>query len=215
MTFNHNSPKVLVLLIFLCTQGMAVFSQSGGGGNKDEDKPIISTWIDREQGTYTRGDQMFWINLGMLIPLFITDRNGDLLKDNINLGGVGSLKYSYFLGRHLFLGAELQGSFSSTIAENYYYSIPVTVHAGYQFVVGRFEFPLSVSFGGATQSYDSTNQLYGMIIKGEGSAFFRAFPEWSFGINAAWWILPQITKEPEYDATGHFLEITVAARYHF
>ncbi|GMO51511.1 MAG: hypothetical protein Ta2G_09260 [Termitinemataceae bacterium] len=192
---------------------------------QDEDEnegkaPKIKTGTAKNQTGYSRGDQMFWINLGTLIPLGVTYNDKIERENNIKVGGTGSLKYSYFIFPDIFIGAELQGSFSPTLAKKFFFTIPITFHAGYQFRVWRFEFPLLVSIGGATQTYDKTEELYGLAIKAEGSVYFKCFPDWDFGVNFAYWAFPQITyidkkRTPQYDATGHFLEITVGARYHF
>ncbi|GMO32058.1 MAG: hypothetical protein Ta2B_12980 [Termitinemataceae bacterium] len=202
----------MFLMLLVC---FPLFSQNDEDDNEDTDKsPIISQWSNSDLSLYTKGDQLFWINLGLLFPLFITDNDGGFIDNNIKLGGIGSLKYSYFLTSHIFIGGELQGSFSPTLA-NLYYVIPISFHGGFQFVVSRFEFPFSLSVGGASQIYANTNTLYGLFLKATASAFFRLSPDWSLGLNGAWWMLPQFTNTPEYDATGNFFELTLSARYHF
>jgi hypothetical protein len=211
-----------VTLLLFAAFSFPAFAQDSEEDNEEENRsPIISTWTADNMSLYTRGDQLFWINIGILIPLFVTDNKGDKMERNIKLGGAGSLAYSYFLNSHLYLGAELQGSFSVTKARKFMYMVPIAVKVGYQFLVSRFEFPLSVAIGGCSQTYDNTNNIYSMFIKPQASAFFRFNPEWSFGLNVEWWVVPQITKDenkkrtPQYDATGHFMEISLAARYHF
>ncbi|GMO38342.1 MAG: hypothetical protein Ta2F_14570 [Termitinemataceae bacterium] len=223
---DRTAKKVLALVIFALLSFPA-FAQNGddGGNSEDDRSPIISTWTDGKMSLYTKGDQLFWINLGVLLPLFITDIGkidgvktdtyGDKLEKNIKLGGAGSLSYSYFLNSHVYIGAELQGSFSVTKARKFLYMVPIALKAGYQFLAGRFEFPISLAIGGCTQTYDNENNLYSMFFKPQASAFFRFNPEWSFGLNADWWIVPQITKQSEHNAVGHFFEISLAARYHF
>jgi hypothetical protein len=68
--------------------------------------------------------------------------------------------------------------------------------------------------GGATQKYLETN-YFGLFLKPMASAFFRFNPDWSFGLNAGWWLVPEWTKESRKDMTAHFVEVTLSARYHF
>jgi hypothetical protein len=80
-------------------------------------------------------------------------------------------------------------------------------------VVRRFEFPLTLMIGAAPQRYLEKG-YFGLIIKPAASAFFRFNADWSFGLNAQWWILPQWPANGK-DATGNFLELSLSALYHF
>ncbi|MDR3355813.1 MAG: hypothetical protein LBO04_01335 [Spirochaetaceae bacterium] len=176
--------------------------------------PITTDWDGIPLTGYTRGDQTFTISLGVLFPLFFVSKSGDLLENKLFIGGTGSLAYNYFWNSNLFIGGILQGSFSQTLGKNFLYLIPIGITAGYQFVLRRFEFPFSITVGGMTEQYLTYNG-YWMFLKPQASGFFRFNSDWSFGLNAAWWIVPQWSKEPEKDATGNFFELTLCARYHF
>jgi hypothetical protein len=177
--------------------------------------PTTPDWNFMPASSYTRGDQTFNISMGVILPLFFTSTSGEALVNNVYTGGTGSLSYNYFLNSRMFLGGILQGSFSQTLGKNFLYLIPIGVTFGYQFVLRRFEFPLSITAGGMTQQYLTYNG-YWLFLKPEASGFFRFSSDWSFGINLAWWLVPQWnTNIPEKDATGNFLEITLSARYHF
>jgi hypothetical protein len=97
------------------------------------------------------------------------------------------------------------------------YMIPFGLRVGYQFVVNRFEFPLSLMVGAAPQR-KLEEGYFGPILKPGASAFWRFNADWSFGLNAAWWFVPQWPK-PEsgvrHSVYGNFLELTLSARYHF
>ncbi|MDR0685480.1 MAG: hypothetical protein LBF83_10190 [Spirochaetaceae bacterium] len=183
-------------------------------GDSNANLPITTDWEGVSLTGYTRGDQTFTISLGMLFPLFFVSKSGDLLENKISLGGAGSLAYNYFLNSNLFIGGILQGSFSQTLGKNFLYLIPIGFTAGYQFVLQRFEFPLSITVGGMTEQYLTYNG-YWIFFKPQASTFFRFNSDWSFGLNVAWWLVPQWTNDPERDATGNFIELTLCARYHF
>jgi hypothetical protein len=194
-------------------------ADSEESGEEDEEGvnanlPITTDWGVMPLSGYTRGDQTFNISLGVLLPLFFTANSGGTLDNKLLVGGVGSLAYNYFLDPRFFIGGILQGSFAQTIGENFLYLIPIGVTVGYQVVLNRFEFPFSLTAGGMTQQYLTYNG-YWPFLKSQASGFFRFNSDWSFGLNAAWWIVPQWTNTPNRDAVGNFLELTLAARYHF
>lgn len=201
-----------------------------GADAEDEDgeainsgTPLQSDWTGEQYSLYARGDRIFAITLGTLFPLFFSDSNYDKLPNKLSpVGGTGSLSFFYFVTPHVFVGAEVQGSFSQTIGENFLFLVPINARAGYQFILKRFEFPLSFGVGGVTHNYRGRD-LYGFFAKGEAAAFFRFNSDWSFGLNGAFWWCPEWgtqnpdtkVKTPESDAYGHFFELTVSARYHF
>jgi hypothetical protein len=180
----------------------------------DDAPPIESDWSSTD-GMYARGDQTFTIAVGVIFPLFLAGKDGTLTNNLNPLGGAGSLAYTYFLSPRWYLGGELGFMFNGTLAEKFLYIIPFGLRTGFQFVLGRFEFPVGIMVGAAPQRYLSDKAFFGLIVKGSASAFFRATTDWSFGLNAVWWWVPEWTPEPAKDAYGNFLELTLAARYHF
>jgi hypothetical protein len=167
------------------------------------------------QTMYARGDQTFTISLGVIFPTLFVGEEGVLINNMNLLGGTGSLAYTYFLSPHWYFGAELGFMFNGTLAKNFVYIVPFGIKTGFQFAVSRFEFPIGIMAGAAPQKYLNEKEFFGLIVKGSASAFFRATPDWSFGLNAVWWWVPEWTPEPAKDVYGNFLELTVAARYHF
>ncbi|MDR2184795.1 MAG: hypothetical protein LBO80_03885 [Treponema sp.] len=198
-------PLFLIPVILLCAVP-AVFAQ--------EEEPEIpgDEWSGMPSSLYSRGDKTFTISLGAIFPtLMYNDFNK--VETKIKPGGTGFLAFNYFLNSYLFIGAEIGGMFSPTIGENMVYIVPMGVKVGYQFVIGRFEFPVSLMAGFAPQQYK--NEDYGgFFLKPSVSVFWRFNTDWSFGLNTGWWWVPQWTgKGP--DAYGNFMDLTVCARYHF
>jgi hypothetical protein len=174
-------------------------------------------WVGFVSGLYSLGDKTFNISLGVVIPTVFTDSQGDTLFSgpaNILVGGTGSIGYNYFLGPQVFVGGEVQGMFAKTLSEHMFYMVPITARVGYQFVINRFEFPLTLGLGIAPTRYQE-DAYVGFFLKPTGSVFFRFNPDWSFGLNAAWWWSPQWTDKSSTDVYGNFMEITLSARYHF
>lgn len=188
-----------------------VTAQDDGG---DEGSPIVSDWSGLGYSLYSKGDKTFTITAGLLFPAAFIQKGGTALDNHVKVGGAGSLAYNYFLNPRVFIGGEVGGMFAATLGENYLYIISTGFRAGWQFTLGRFEFPVSLLIGGATQKYLDFD-LYGFFMKPSAAVFFRLNTDWSFGLNAAWWWVPQKTSEPEKDTQGHFFEATLSAKYRF
>ena len=173
--------------------------------------PIESEWEEYNLTVYNRGDKTFTITLGLIIPTVFSGVAEE--GHGIGLGGTGTLAFNYFFTPHIFFGGELSGMFAGTRGKNMLYIIPFGLRFGYQFVIRRFEFPISIMVGGAPQRYLEEG-YFGLIIKPGASMFWRFNPDWSFGLNAVWWMVPQWPKNGN-KALGNFMEITLSARYHF
>lgn len=217
----------LLTFIALCLIGFhlenpgMLFAQERAGENPNEDNqdggssslPISSDWSKVKIATYSSGDQTFVIAMGTLVPLFYYNGDG-IHTTNVNMGGTGYLNYNYFFTSHFSVGGEIGGSFSSTVGANMLYLVPFGVRLGYQFIYNRFEFPLALTIGAANQGY--LNQGYfGLILKPSAAVYWRFNPDWSFGVHADWWWLPQWFSDPKETMYGNFLGITLGARYHF
>ncbi|GMO22783.1 MAG: hypothetical protein LBG79_04705 [Spirochaetaceae bacterium] len=212
---NFINRTVLVLCGLFLTSLYGVWAQGSKSDDEDANStiPIQSEREAPSGSVYQSGDKTFAISLGGLIPLGFTGADGGI-KNNVLFGGTISLAYSYFLTGNIFVGGELQGSFNPTIGENFIFIVPFMARAGYQWVLRRFEFPVSFSIGGAGQVYNAYN-LISFILKAQGAAYFRFNNDWSFGLNLAGWMIPQVTKESAKNTTGYFLEISMSARYNF
>ena len=197
----------LFFMIILLLWGQNLFAQEETPP-EDESDPA---WNEAITSPYDFGDRTFVISLGVLFPTFF----GGAVENNqhgLGLGGTGSLAFNYFLSSNVFIGAELAGSFSGTRGGNMLYIVPFGVRAGYQFVLNRFEFPVSLMVGGAAQSYIGQG-FFGPILKPSASAFWRFNPDWSFGLNGAWWFIPQWPRNG-HNVYGNFIELTLSARFH-
>ncbi|MDR1867041.1 MAG: hypothetical protein LBQ77_02095 [Treponema sp.] len=208
--------KTVYLLLILTLLSPKLWSQDAGEQQDEEEPEYIlpeDEYINYRQIVYMKGDQTFNITLGALFPLFFGGNSG-IITNNVKVGGTGTLAYSHFLTSNWFVGGEIGGMFAATLGNNMLYIIPITVYGGYQFLWNRFEFPLGLSVGGATQRHVD-NEYFGLFIKPKVSAFFRLNSEFSFGINGAWWIVPQLPKDSSKNVLGNFFELTISARYHF
>jgi hypothetical protein len=203
------------MLTVLCTP---LFSQESGEEDDDEAISIASEQAGLAS-VYSRGDRIFNIQLGLVFPLFYYDTDRGKIETNMKMGGTASLGYTYFFTPHFFIGGEVSGMFAPTIGKNMYYSVPFGFRTGWQFILRRFEIPLSLMIGFAPQSYMDAS-YFGFFAKPSAGIYFRVNPEWSFGLQSAFWIVPQWSSKNELDNNtssthGFFWDISVGVRYHF
>ena len=212
---------MLFTIFSLASQDLSTITiMSDDDDEEDERIPLETDW-SRSMFSYNRGDQTFCINLGFVIPLFYLERDNGFMNTQMNLGGMGSLAYNYFLSSNLYWGVEISGMFASTVGENMYYIVPMGGRIGYQLQLSRFEFPLSLMLGIAPQSHNQRSYFSWLFVKPGIGIFFRVNNDWSFGINSSFWWVPQLdAKTGEFqdrriNIHGFFIEITAGARYHF
>jgi hypothetical protein len=187
----------------------------------DEGIPFETDWEDYRPDLYTRGDKTFTISAGVVFPTLFLDHEGKQIKrpNFTAVGGAGSLAFTYFLGPHFFLGGEVGVNINSTLAENMIFIVPLGVRAGWQFILRRFEIPLTMVVGVAPQRYLNLGYA-GLFVKGGVSVYYRFNPDWSFGANADWFWYPQWPMEdgkpaPSKNVDANIIGVTLSARYHF
>jgi len=224
---------IFLLLLGLCWfsgQGAFLYAQEEDteeieeGGEGEEDSPggdisIETDWDGYMTELYSRGDQTFTISAGVIFPAVFFDYQSKVIKHNwFPVGGAGSLAYTRFLNSHFFLGGEIGVNFNNTLGQNTIFIIPIGIRTGWQFLLHRFEFPITLTAGIAPESYLDFRYI-GLFIKMGASGFFRFNPEWSFGLNVDWnWYpqWPQKDKNPAAkDIYANIIGVTLAARYHF
>ncbi len=208
-------PSARNFALAVLTAGIAVFAsaQQADGAAAGETPAIESDWAAIQPALYNKGDQTFVISLGTIFPTVFYGPSGGI-DNNVKVGGTGFLNYNYFIDAHISLGGEVGGMFAGTLGENMLYMVPFGFRGGYQFIVGRFEFPLSLTVGAVSQGYLDLG-YFGLFLKPAAAAYWRFSPDWSFGLNAAWWWVPQWMDDPAETVYGNFLDLTLAARYHF
>jgi hypothetical protein len=187
--------------------------------SEPESEPEIEApgiiWDTYTPERYRAGDMHLNITAGTIIPMLFTGPGMDGHDHNISIGGMGSLAFSYFFTPNWFFGGELRGMFAGTGAGNNLFIVTIGPYVGYQFTLGRFEFPIRLMTGISPQTY-VTYEYFGWIINPGASVFFRYNTEWSFGLNFQWWMLPQWPEKGNNlgFVFGNFLEISLTVRYH-
>ena len=219
---------IVLLLMGLCWfsgQGVFLYAQDEEAeeeeDSSDEDTTLETDWDGYMTELYSRGDQTFTISLGVIFPTVFYDSEPKKIDPNwFPVGGAGSLAYTRFLSSHFFLGVEVGVNFNPTLGKNTIFIVPIGVRTGWQFLLRRFEFPISLTVGIAPERY-LNNGYTGMFVKLGASGFFRFSPEWSFGLNTDWNWYPQWPREDgksmseKYNIYANIIGLTLAARYHF
>lgn len=200
------------LLTFIFSSAV-LGAQEENPGENENDPSIDSDWSVFDTPSYERGDQMVGLGLGMIFPVVFTGNNGTI-KNKTNLGGTIFLSYDYFFHANMAAGIEVNFSFNSTLGENMLYMVPMGLRFTYQLVFHPIEIPITLAVGMAPQAYLDENYL-GLYLKPSLGAFWRMNSDWSFGLNGAWWWLPQVTKPASETVHGNFATLTISARYHF
>ncbi len=155
-----------------------------------------------------KGDQATRIGASLSLPV-----KPDSSK--MHLGGSVSLGYDYYLSSNLLIGGEATFMFNSSIGQNVLYCVPLLFNATWQFTSGKFEFPCTLGFGYAIQSFTS-NQYFGPELRPQVGAYYRMNSEWSLGINGLVHIIPEFFfATPEYNYVKVFGGLQASARYHF
>lgn len=183
--------------------------------SKDTDTPSIQTPIAAYvYEPIRKGDQFIRMGLQLGIPLFNTSPEKFAVKTNIYPGGSIFLGYSYYLTKGVSIGGDIAFNFYPTLGSNLYFAIPFTINSGYTFATGKFRIPLTFGIGGDFQSYNGT-RYFSLFFRPQAGCFYQYSPEWSFGGELSWDIVPQWYKDKTFNRTGNFLNIAFAARYHF
>ncbi|MBR6566909.1 MAG: hypothetical protein IKK79_08905 [Spirochaetaceae bacterium] len=165
-------------------------------------------YIEDEEFIYKmnqKGDQ--FIKIGLMVDIPLRPSVGQL-----KIGGSGTLGYMFFLNSNLAIGGDASFAYMTTLGDNIFTCIPLMAKVMYQFTLGKFEFPITLGIGGAFENYIG-DMYFGLIIKPELGVFYRHSPDWSFGANVGWNLLPQWTKDSSY--FGVIMDAGITARYHF
>ena len=203
-----NKKLVLLLILFVFISG-SIFAAS------DEDDDDYDTYEE----TFSLGDQMFFINGGVFIPLFFFDRSADVMDTNLTLGGTGSLSWQVFLSNHISIGAELGGMFALSPNKRVLYMIPLTVKATYWLRFYPFEIPISLGLGGNLSILEEAAHI-DFIAKPSLGFYWNFNEEWAFGANAAYWFVPQMYSgsgkvSSSHSMFGNFMDVTLSVLFRF
>ena len=201
--------QVCFFLLLLIFSWSSLSAQDANIEDIPDDYP--PEWVEIISAPYSAGDRSFIITIGTLLPVFFTGLEDG--NHGLSIGGTGFLALNYYLSENVYVGGEISGMFASTRGRNMLYIIPFGGRIGYQMWYQRFEFPINLTIGAATQRYLGKSH-FGLFFKPGASMFWRYNADWSFGANASWWIVPEWPRNGK-NVMGNFIELSLSARYHF
>ncbi|MDR2952873.1 MAG: hypothetical protein LBU82_06500 [Treponema sp.] len=203
----------IALILLLLSFPILLYAQEED--DSEEEPSADSEWDYYETEFYSVGDKTFIVSAGAVFPTVFFN-NGNKIVHNLTppVGYTGSLAYTFFLGSNVFIGGEIQGMVLQTLSRNMLFVIPIGARVGYQFVLSRFEFPISLALGMTFHRYLDLG-YYGFYIKGGGGAYFRFNADWSFGFNASWGWYPEWTPKKNESIDGNIVDVMLSIRYHF
>ena len=202
-------PRIFSIVLMICTS-MALFAQESDAVEID---------------VYGLGDQTFSISAGVILPLFFFGLDASDYESGFNhlrVGAAGALRWATFLGNNASVGAELGGMFESTVLTRTLISIPLTGTIDYAFRFYPFEVSIHGNLGVNFLRLD--NDLYiGPIIKPGASFYWNYNSEWSFGLRAEYWFIPEVyfgstasdLPPSSHTRFGNFLTLNLSTLYHF
>jgi hypothetical protein len=169
---------------------------------------------------YGLGDQTFSINAGTILPLFIAGVDGNVFGgfSKLSLGAAGSLRWGTFLNNEMTLGVDVGGMFSMTTLDRVLVMLPVS--AMYTYAIRFYPFEVILQAGVGVNFTKLEDDLYiGPALKPGASFYWNYSAEWSFGIQAEYWFVPEIyfgrNVPADQSAFGNFLGLTLTTLYHF
>lgn len=203
--------RLILILCLMSTLSVMTFAENDDSGSSD--KRIDGTAIFQP---VRKGDKFMKIGLALGVPLFNTSREKFAHVTNIYPGGGINIGFSYYILNGFSLGGTLSFQFYPTLGKNLYFAVPITFDMGYTFATGKWRFPLGMGIGASFQSYNGNESKYfGMLFRPEVGVYYQYSPEWSFGGDISWNVIPQWYKETKHNRIGNILSIGFAVRYHF
>ncbi len=197
--------SIAALLLLACT---LLFAQEG---TITTDESITTEESEEPEVTFDyhvlqQGDGYINLNLALSLPIRPIP--------NLKIGGGVAIGYTYMMLDTLSVGGEACFSYNATIGNNVLYFIPILATDGYHPTFGNVELSASLSLGGAFENY-LDRSYFGLAIKPEIGAYYKFFPEWSIGITAGLYILPQWYRDTSKNYTALITDIRIGAKYIF
>jgi hypothetical protein len=204
-----SAAALAIAALLLCP--IAALAQSPSAAPEDPAEPALA---EAPVNPFLPGEQLIGLSAGFQIPVFLEPKTGGGV-DNLGLGGSFSFSYQYFLARGLSIGGNLAGAFNGTIGGSSVFTAPLGVTASYWWAKLPFEFTLLGEAGGFLMRYNGEGMIDPFFKLG-GGAYWRATSSWSIGLQAFFWLVPEIHygDYASLSQYGGFVETSVCAVYH-
>ncbi|MBQ5491863.1 MAG: hypothetical protein IIT68_07395 [Treponema sp.] len=192
----------LFLLITLCCSGL--YAQNADTVTTDTREPFYAT--------NQMGDKYIKMSVSPTFPLGFFNQNGDI---SMYVGGLFGLGFHIFLTDNFSVGGDAGFGFNITVGSNVFNYIPIVATATWQFQYKKWEFPLTAGVGFAWELYNGYMYWPGLILEAQAGAQYRIDSNWAAGGEITYMFMPQINQDPSKSAIGHFIDVSLLARYYF
>ena len=152
-----------------------------------------------------KDDNYINLNIALSIPARPTQ---------LNIGGGVAIGYKHMISDLISVGGEASFSYNSTIGNNILYFIPLLAQVGIHPTFKNFEFAFTLGLGGAIENY-LDRSYFGLAVKPEVEVFYKMFTEWSLGLTAGLYVLPQWYRDSSKNYTSLIPDIRIGAKYLF
>jgi hypothetical protein len=209
MMLKAAAPLAMAALFFLAPCFMA-FAQTEG----EPSGPLPAETESLSENPFLPGEQTISLSAGVQIPSFILPETADE-AGKIQVGGVFSFTYQYFLIRGLALGGTLAGAFNGTIGGRSLFVSPLAFRTAYWWALMPFEFCVAAEAGAFLMRLDADGIL-GPFARAGGGAFWRSGGAWSLGLQSYFWLVPEVHggEYADLTRTAGFVEVSLSAVYH-
>ena len=191
--------RLLTILVALLVFSGTAFAQEEGDFYDDG-------YIYEQNGA---GDQYFKADLFANFPLSFGDR--------LFVGGGFTIGYYRFLNSLIAVGGEVSPTYNVSIGVKSLIMVPITLGAVIVPTIDKFEFPIGVSLGVTSSTFDNTTSYFpSFTARGYVGAFYRINESWSVGLSGTFLWTPQLFADaPEKNYHGIFATAGLSKRYHF
>lgn len=191
--------RLLTILVALLVFSGTAFAQEEGDFYDDG-------YIYEQNGA---GDQYFKADLFANFPLSFGDR--------LFVGGGFTIGYYRFLNSLIAVGGEISPTYNVSIGVKSLIMVPITLGAVIVPTIDKFEFPIGVSLGVTSSTFDNTTSYFPSFTAREYvGAFYRINESWSVGLSGTFLWTPQLFADaPEKNYHGIFATAGLSMRYHF
>lgn len=192
-------------LLFLCCSFLCAQTE-----NTEQESPSNIEESEESEVTFDfhvlkKDDGYINLNIALSIPA---------RPSQLKIGGDVSIGYSYMITDIFSVGGEASFCYNSTIGNNVLYFIPILAQAGYHPTFGSFEIDLSLGVGFAFENY-LDRSYFGFAFKPSAGVYYKFFSDWSVGLSASLFVLPQWYSDSSKNYTGLVPDIRLGVKYIF
>ncbi|MCR4941126.1 MAG: hypothetical protein K5930_13655 [Treponemataceae bacterium] len=195
----------IAAFLFLCCSLLCAQTEESDQENPASIEESEESEVSYDFHVLKEGNSLINVNIALSIPI---------RPEQLKLGGILSIGYSYMITDLISAGGELSFSYNSTIGNNVLYFIPFLGSVGFHPTFGNFELSLSLLLGGVLENY-LDRSYFGLAVKPEVGLYYKLFSEWTVGASAGLFILPQWYGDSSKNYTSLIPEARIGVKYIF